>query len=149
MAHLLVLIDATPKKHQMIQELVNNKLKYPCVKGRKGEHQPTMSEVKLYNIRVWKEFLPQLMKDLRVDPLTEKQKNPAGPWFSGHYRNTKIITGAKLARKMLGLKAQEIPDETQTTLTRDDLKGYHYAWQIGVLPDLEVVDDDGDVNEVL
>lgn len=149
MAHLLVLIDATPKKHQMIQDLVNNKLKYPCTKGRTGEHQPTLSEVKLYNIRVWKEFIPQLMRDLRVDPLIEKKKNANGPWFSSHYRNTRIITGAKLARKMLGLQAQDIPKEVQTTLTNNELKGYHYAWQIGILPDLEVTDEEGDINEVL
>ena len=101
MVHVIFMRYSTPEGHKDFVKKVQHELSYDYSgKIRHGKHQPLISEIKFYDVRIKKELVPELMNDLRI---MDKGGNPAGPWYSGHYQGfiSKLI---RVGRWFLRLK---------------------------------------------
>lgn len=63
MAHLAVIIDTTPEQHKLLVRAMEAR-KYPYDKKMKGYNSVHVSEIRAYNLRVKKEVLPLVVRDL-------------------------------------------------------------------------------------
>jgi hypothetical protein len=147
MAHIIFVAYASPKKHAMIQQAVNEQLAYDRQgKLRRGKDRPVLSEVRLYDIRVKRQFIPEVMRDLNINGLAyDKNAKYAratkkGGWFSGYWIGHFGFL-VRIGRRILRLKNPPAPaPEAERKLT---LPGWHYAACVGLIDDM--IDDDEDI----
>ena len=133
MSHIVFLRYATPKGHKEFEDVVNKRISYHCKgKLRTGDHKPLLSEVKVYDIRVKKQLVPVLMRDLGIKDY-KKGRNKG--WYSGHFQLV-ISRLLQVGRRLLGMKTVT-PAPGTPGLT---LHGWQYNQLIGIINDL--VDDD-------
>lgn len=135
MGHIVFLKYATPEHHKKFIQQVNKELAYEYHgKLRHGVHKPFLSEVKMYDIRVKKELIPQVMRDLEISDVSQRS---SGPWYSSHFRSVvgKIL---KIGRKVLGMKTIE-PEQGASRIPKIS---WHCSQLVGVIDDLVENDEE-------
>ena len=140
MAHALLAVYASPKKHLLLMNHVNNRLEYDYEgQGGRGKHRPFLSELKLYDIRVKEELLPQVLADSGATTFEQRGKVSGG---SGSIVKRFLCRVIRFFRWFSPLRGvQELPKP----ITRHGLPGWSGVWFLGSLKDKY----DGEGGEVL
>lgn len=140
--HITFMSYATPEQHERIKEYVNQ-MKIPF-KGnkRQGYYIPSISEIKLYDVRLKKECVPQFLKNMEmqdfgikpVKPTKEQKKmwNDAKKSNKEHHIPKYFRFALNLFRKLLGYKTIEFQSVKNTHAF---LKGWKYNILLGVKDD--------------
>lgn len=127
--HLEIVYAASPKRHQLFLESVKNRKYVVQGKKRKGVHSPFISEVKVYDVRIKKECVPQFLADYGI--MAQVVAKPKGKWYSGSYY--RVITMATwIFRKVFRLGSAKSNGKPQVSLP-----GHSAGILIGTIPDME------------
>jgi hypothetical protein len=153
--HLIVAFYASPKKILLIEEMVNQKMKYPFEGAMTGYTRPFLSKLPLglYDIRCKEEIAPLVLRDLQAQFCKQdKPRTYFRKWRTGkedqeisldNTRNMtrKIYFAIRLLRILLHLRTVE-----RAPLSEEfRLPGWHYCWFLGAWPDAR----DARGNEIL
>lgn len=136
---MMFAVYASPQTHKELVEKIE-KMEYEYNSTFKGTSRPTISEIKMYDVRIKKELVPLFMRDLNM-MFAENKVPPAGKEHSmfvgmkkaradtfnfGH----RIITWIRRLTPFRSFdKAQGLPDE------RLKLQGWAYVAFVGGLDD--------------
>ena len=134
MAHAEVIMYATPKKHRLLQAYVNETVVFER-QGllRYGYDRPTMSEIRLYDLRVKDLHMAAMLGRLQVHHFLDNNSKTGK--LRGLYVFRWLVRGF---RALFGLRAPP----SFVSLPREVAKGgWHNAWVLGCFDDLK---DDGE-----
>lgn len=144
MAHIWFLYYASPKKHELMKSYVQQLRYFREGKTRKGHDKAYLSVLFgcVYDIRVKKEHVGQVIRDLNIDPLMNEYKDKFAYWTSGNMLGF-FQKKMKWVRRLIPkIKTPEhIPEER----IHPKLPGWGNAYLIGVIDDW--INEDG--HEVL
>ena len=79
MSHVIFTVYASPQTHKKLVKKVE-KMEYEYQGKFKGKTRPTISEVKMYDVRIKKELVPEFMRDMNMmfteTQIPKNQKEP-------------------------------------------------------------------------
>lgn len=131
MVHLMFVMDAHPDKHARFKEYVDREVVYEYEgEARKGHHRPLLTEIKLYSVRVKKEFVKEIMTDLQIGDIVGRPKKGGRGWTSGDFIRF-FDWPVRLFRRLFNMTGAR----ADPTVRRFRIAGWHNAQLIGVLPD--------------
>ena len=143
MAHITFASYATPEQHDRIKKQINNmKLRFKGNK-RQGYYIPALSELRLYDVRLKKECVPEFLKNMEMHNLDKKSPkitkemkkklNDKGKNNTDTHIPKFIKPILRVFRKILGY--DKIPEYVNLDFTHKPIKGWKQNLLIGVKDD--------------
>jgi hypothetical protein len=145
MAHLLLAIDTSPQCHKDIPEWLNRKFSYTYTNEKTGEtksSRPMVREVRLYEVVIKRNVIPQLLDDLS---LWQKIKLGSGVSFSKFYSLIKKFIPFEIPDvkdPMDYMTIEQIHNKRKDLWNMQRMGGPLYIQPIGILPDM--INEDGE-----
>lgn len=127
MAHIQFLTLAAPDTHKRIMKEINQ-WKYE-IEGDyfKGVKSPFISEVRMYDVRIREEHIPQFMRDFELGNLAGNDANKDQKVQGLHILQRAYRWVSKL------MPYKKLP--ARATNQRYKIRGWHYSYALGKLDD--------------
>jgi hypothetical protein len=135
MAHVRVLTINTPQQMERVYQDVIRREYYVEGKYFKGYAMPQMAEVKLWDIRIKKQAVPELLRDLNAHNLLDTELFTSNQNTKHHLPHGWLIR--PLVKLWLFVTKQYIPQFSWDNSKPFTNKGWTYAFVLGCQNDPE------------
>ena len=153
MVNHLVAIAATPTMHEILLKEMD-KRKYPFTGGRKGYNKPEITELKFYDIRIKKECLPMLVRDLGGVRMNPEEMTTTGLWDvlkgpkqeksetssteEGAFMEGRMMPILKYIIQKISKRVRIFPTPPPAEGPKDDFNhAWRYVWHVGTIKDID------------
>lgn len=131
MAHVRFAVMTTPRHHELLKKEMTQRKYYVEGPLMRGYTVPVVNEIKLYDVRMLKEGIPQLLKDLNAFDL--------GSSIQGNHKHhipfSKLIS--LIVRIFRKLTNHYVPEYQSLTTNKLVEKGWQYVFVVGAYADPE------------